>query len=169
MKVDALVADVCEYVQPWVSKSQVAALKSLEVAKQANGIFVDGVQTLFKSNLAVGKDLASKAQESFERARLDGLKAVISSPLSYVPEGREEVLSAYSESLSLLTSTGDKIAKVALKGYEGVSKTLIAGDGTSTKTAPRPRGPRKGTVRKAVVSRRKGKASAASAPPPVAE
>jgi len=124
MNFESLVADVRQKMQPYLYKGQEVAVVSMETAKAANVIVVDSVQTLFKSNVAVGKDLVSKAQESFEKARLDGLKAVMSAPMSYVPDSRDTVVGAYADSVMVLSKTGDKLAKVAIKGYEGVSKKL---------------------------------------------
>lgn len=124
MNVESIVADVKGRVEPLVAKGQEVVTLSFGTLKEANGLVSDSVQTLFKTQYSAGKDLISAAQASFEKAKTDGLKAVISSPITYLPEGREKLFGVYHESISMVTKTGEELAKLARKGYGDVSKTL---------------------------------------------
>lgn len=129
MGVETIVSDVKGAVEPFVAKGQDVVTVSFETIKQANTVVVEGVQELFKTNVDAGKDLFAAAQTSFEKARTDGLKAVASKPIEYIPDGREVVVAAYKDSFSIVTKTGEELFSVVKKGYEDVAAKLT---GSST-------------------------------------
>lgn len=124
MGVETIVNDVKGAVEPYVAKGQDVVTLSFEAFKQANTVVVEGVQELFKTNVDAGKDLFAAAQTSFEKARTDGLKAVASKPIEYIPDGRDVVVAAYKDSFSIVAKTGEELLGVVKKGYEDVTAKL---------------------------------------------
>lgn len=142
MGVETIVNDVKGAVEPYVAKGQDVVTVSLETFKQANTIVVDGVQELFKTNVDAGKDLFAAAQTSFEKAKTDGLKAVASKPIGYLPDGKDVVFAAYKDSFSIVTKTGEELFSVVKKGYEDVAaklsgSTTVSGEVKKVKSAAR--------------------------------
>jgi hypothetical protein len=124
MSVETIVNDVKGAVEPYVAKGQDVVTLSVETFKQANTVVVEGVQELFKTNVSAGKDLLAAAQTSFEKAKTDGLKAVAAKPIEYLPEGKDLVISAYKDSYSIVTKTGEELISVVRKGFEDVTAKL---------------------------------------------
>jgi len=131
MNFESLVKDVQKQVEPIVEQGQELLAQGQEVVlagfdtlKTANSIVVNGVQTLVKTHVEAGKDLIEAAQISFEKARTDGLKAVAADPISYLPEGKERVISAYNDTVTVVTKTGDKLAKTFKTGYVTISAKI---------------------------------------------
>jgi hypothetical protein len=124
MNVDTIVSDVKGRVEPIVTKGQEVLTVSFDTLKQANGIVVDGVQSLVKTQVEAGKDLFGAVQTSFEKAKTDGIKAVATSPVEYLPEGREVVVAAYNDSVAIVTKSSEELVKVVKQGYENVSAKL---------------------------------------------
>jgi 4-hydroxy-3-methylbut-2-enyl diphosphate reductase IspH len=118
MNVETIVNDVKDRVEPiieqgqeFLAHGQEVVLAGFETLKSANAIVVEGVQALAKTQFEAGKDLFAVAQTSFEKARTDGLKAVAADPIAYLPEGKERVLSAYNDSVAVVSKTGDDARK----------------------------------------------------------
>lgn len=124
MGVETIVNEVKGSVQPYVVKGQDVVTLSFETFKQANTVVVEGVQELFKTNVGAGKDLFAVAQTSFDKARADGLKAIVAKPVEYIPDGRDVVITAYKDTFSIVTKTGEELLSVVKKGYEDVAAKL---------------------------------------------
>lgn len=148
MGVESIVSDVKGAVEPYVAKGQDVVTLSFETFKHANTVVVEGVQGLFKTNVVAGKDLFAAAQTSLEKARIDGIKAVATKPIEYLPDGRELVIAAYKDSFSIVTKTGEELFGVVKKGYEGVAAKLNGGTTVSAEVKKVKTAARK-TVRKA--------------------
>lgn len=154
MNFETLVKDVQDRVEPIVeqgqellAQGQEVVLAGFETLKTANGIVVDSVQTLVKTHVEAGKDLFSAAQTSFEKAKTDGIKAVAADPIAYLPESKERVISAYNDTVTVFTKTGDKLVKTFKNGYETIT-AKINGEPVPVKKA-------RTTARKAAGSARK--------------
>jgi hypothetical protein len=154
MGVETIVNDVKGAVEPYVAKGQDVVTLSFETFKQANTVVVDGVQELFKTNVDAGKDLFAAAQTSFEKAKADGLKAVASKPIEYIPDGRDVVIAAYKDSFSIVTKTGEELFSVVKKGYEDVAAKLTGSTTVSAETKKVKSTVRK-TAKKAATSAKK--------------
>lgn len=124
MNVETIVNDVKGKVEPIVAKGQDAVQAGFETLKTANGIVVEGVQTLVKTNVDAGKDLFAAAQTSFEKAKADGIKTVAANPVAYLPEGKDRVIAAYNDSVSLVTKTGDELVKTLKAGYDSINAAI---------------------------------------------
>lgn len=142
MDVETIMNDVKGAVEPYMAKSQDVVTLSVQTLKQANTIVVYGVQELLKTNVGAGKDLLSAAQTSFVKAKTDGIKAVASKPVEYLPAGKDVVFAAYYDSFSIMTKTGEELIGVVRKGYEDVAAKLtgpaaVSGDVGKPKAAVR--------------------------------
>ncbi|MGH8456762.1 MAG: phasin family protein [Stenotrophobium sp.] len=160
MNVETIVNDVKGRVEPIVAqgkevvaKGQEVVLAGFETLKTANGIVVEGVQTLVKTNVEAGKDLFAAAQTSFEKAKADGLKTVAANPVAYLPEGKDRVISAYNDTVELVTKTGDELVKTFKQGFETIN-AKITGEAVVVAKA-------KATVKKAATKAKKAVKAAA--------
>lgn len=156
MNFETLVKDVQKQVEPIVEQGQEllaqgqdVVLAGFETLKTANSIVLDGVQTLVKTQFEAGKDLFEAAQTSFEQALADGIKAVAADPISYLPEGKERVISAYNDSLTVVTKTSDKLAKTFKSGYVTISAKISGEPLPAKRKAPARKTAARKTVRKA--------------------
>ena len=124
MNVESIVSDVKGKVEPIVAKGQEAVQVGFETLKTANGIVVEGVQTLVKTNVEAGKDLFAAAQTSFEKAKADGIKTVAANPVAYLPEGKDRVISAYNDTVTLVSKTSDELVKTLKQGFDGINAAI---------------------------------------------
>lgn len=137
MGVETIVSDVRGAVEPYVAKGQDVVTLSVDSIKQANTIVVDGVQELYKTNLTAGKDLFSAAQSSFEKVKADGVQAVATKPIAYLPEGKDVVVAAYKDSYTIVTKAGEELVSVVRKSFDDVTAKLNAKSAPKKKTAAR--------------------------------
>lgn len=158
MNVETIVSDVKGAVEPYVAKGQDVVTLSFETIKQANIIVIDGVTDLVKTNVDAGKDLFAAVQSSFEKARTDGVKAVATKPIEYLPVGKDVVIAAYKDSLTIVTKTGEELVSVVKKGYEDVSakllgSTTVSGEVTKAKATVRKTAKKASSAAKKAVAR----------------
>lgn len=124
MTFDKTVTEVKNKLETVGGQAQNVAKVSLKTLKAANEIVIDGVQTLVATQTGAAKELFTTSKKSFDKAVAAGLVAVAKSPVEYLPDGRETIVTAFNESVQVVTKTGEKLVKVAKAGYEGVSKTI---------------------------------------------
>ncbi len=124
MSVETIVNDVKARADVVVSRGQEVVEVSLETLKAVNAIVVEGVQNLVETNVAVGKELVGLVQGSLEKAKVDGIKAVAANPVAYLPEGKDSVVSAYTDSLAVVTKAGDQLAKTFKQGFDTISAKI---------------------------------------------
>jgi len=124
MSVEAIVNDVKSRADIVVTRSHAAFEVGVDTLMAANTIVVDGVQELVHTNVGAGKELATLVQASVTKAKADGIKAVAANPVAYLPEGKTTVVTAYSESLKVVTKTGDELAKTLKSGVESITAKL---------------------------------------------
>ena len=75
-----------------------------------------------------------------------GIRVLVATkPVEYLPDGKDVVFAAYSDSVAVFTKTGEELVKVARKGYTDISAALA---GTTTVSAGVKKA--KSTVRKTV-------------------
>lgn len=127
MNFETVVNDVKGRLETVGAQAQDVAQISLETLKQANQIVVEGVQAVIKTNADTAKVLFDTTKTSFDKAIADGLKAVAAAPVSYLPAGREPIVSAFNDTVSTVTKTGEELVKVIKSGYETVA-AKIAGE-----------------------------------------
>ena len=153
MNVETIVNDVKGKVEPIMAKGQDVVQAGFETLKSANDIVVEGVQTLVKTNVEAGKDLFAAAQTSFEKAKADGFKTVAANPVAYLPESKERVISAYNDTVTVVTQAGDELVKTFKQGFESIN-AAITGEAVIVKKA-------KTTVKKVAAKAKKTARAAA--------
>ncbi len=124
MNVENLVNDVKARADVVVARGQEVVEVSVETLKAGTAIVVEGVQELVETNVTVGKELIELAQASFEKAKTDGIKAVAANPIAYLPEGKDQVVSAYTDSLSVVTKASGDLAKTFKQGFGSISAKI---------------------------------------------
>lgn len=138
MNLQSVVDEMKGRVESLSSQSQKAAKLSIDTFKQANEIVVDSVQSLIKGQSDAAKDLLASAKSGFEKARVDGVKAVISAPTSYLPP-REKLADALTESRKLVVKTSDDLVKLMKDGYASFNSDVDAAAAEVKKTVRKAR------------------------------
>ncbi|MDB5971915.1 MAG: hypothetical protein JWQ90_4365 [Hydrocarboniphaga sp.] len=151
MTVQTIVSDVKGRVEPLVAIGQEVVTLSVDALLKANDVVVDGVQTVVKTQIEAGKDLLATFQSSFEKAKSAGFKAVAAAPIDYLPDGRERVVSAYNDTLTVVTKTSGEVVKIVKKGYATVSAKLSGA--AVAKKAPAKKTARKAPAKKAATKK----------------
>lgn len=160
MNFETVVSDVKGRFEVVGNQAQGVAKLGVDTLKAGTDVVVTGVQGLVKTNGAVAKDLLENGKISFEKAKTDGFVAVASNPVEYVPAGRDQVVSAFSDSVSQVAKTGEELVKI-LKG--GVNKITVSLNGKpATKKAPAKKAPAKRTAAKKATKKTTAKKQAAA-------
>jgi Phasin protein len=124
MNIEKAVKEVQGRIELVGERSQDVAKVSIKTLKAANEIVVEGVQGVVAVQTAAAKDLYTAGKQSFEKAVSAGLVAVAKSPVEFLPEGRETIVGAFNETVDTVTKTGEKLAKVAKSGYQGIAASI---------------------------------------------
>lgn len=120
MNLQTVVDDVKGRVDGLSNQSQKVAKVSINTLKQANAVVSNNVRSLFKGNTDVAKDLYASAKSGFEKARADGVKAVVAAPISYLPP-RDKVLDAFKDNRSIVVKTSDDLVKLVKEGIASIN------------------------------------------------
>lgn len=156
MNVETLVNDVKTRADVVVTRGQDVVEAGVDAIKAANAIVVDGVQELVQTNVAAGKELVSLAQASFEKARADGVKAVATNPIAYIPEGKDTVVAAFNDSVATVTKTGDQLAKTLTTSFETITAKI---NGETLKPAKAAKAAKKAVRKVATKAKKAAKAA----------
>ncbi len=148
MNLQTVVDDVKGRVEGLTNQSQKVVKVSLNTLKQANEVVTDNVRSLFKGNTDVAKDLFSSAKAGFDKARADGVKAVVAAPISYLPP-RDKVLDAFKDSRSIVVKTSDDLVKLVKEGISAINGDIEEVATEVKKTASKARATASKTVKKA--------------------
>lgn len=124
MTFDKTVTEVKNRLETVGEQAQDVAKVSLKTLKAANEIVLTGVQTLVATQAGAAKELFTTGKQSFDKAVAAGLVAVVKSPVAYIPDGRDTIVTAFTETVQTVSKTGEKLVKVVKAGYEGVSATI---------------------------------------------
>ena len=124
MNIEKAVKEVQGRIELVGERSQDVAKVSIKTLKAANEIVVEGVQGVVAVQTAAAKDLYTAGKQSFDKAVAAGLVAVAKSPVEFLPEGRETIVGAFNETVETVTKTGEKLAKVAKSGYQGIAASI---------------------------------------------
>lgn len=165
MNIESVVNDVKTRVEDVSNRAQGVAELSVDTVKKANKIVVPTVQNIVEKQTDAARELFESGKSSVSRVRNDGLKAVASNPIEYLPQGRSVFVDAFSSSVELTTKAGDELAKVLRKAYED-ALARINGKKPKTaakKAARKASGAARKTARKASTSARKAASKATSA------
>jgi hypothetical protein len=123
MSLQNIVEDVKVRVGTFTTQGQKVAKISLHTLKHANGIVADTLQTLVKTETTAAKDLISSARSGIDKAKADGLKAVATAPIGYLPP-REKFVTALNRTASLLGESGGELYATFKIGFASIQGEL---------------------------------------------
>lgn len=139
MNLETVMSDVKSKFTVVQSTAQDLAGVSVDTFKQASGAVVGGVQVLVKTHSETANELFAAGKASFEKAKADGISAVVSNPMSYLPEGRERLTLVFNDTLTTFTKTGEDLAKILKSGYGTASAKIVGETSSKPKKAAAPR------------------------------
>lgn len=151
MNLQNVVEEVKGRVEDLSSQGQKAAKLSINTLKQANEIVVDSVQSLLKGHTDAARDLLASAKSGFDKARADGVKAVVSAPTSYLPP-RAKLIDILNDSRSIFVKTSDDLLKLVKDGYASFNSDVDTAAATVKKSASKARASASKAAGKAVKS-----------------
>lgn len=135
MKIQEIVSDVRSRVGTAGKHYQDAFKAYFDAQRKAVGVVTKNGQTLANTEIGAAKNIFAAAKSSFDKARTDGVRKVANNPQAYVPNGRDQIVSAYKDTIDLLVQTGNELTSVVTSGYKSVLGKL-SGE-TKKKTATR--------------------------------
>lgn len=124
MNFEKAVNEVKGRIETVGEQAQDVAKVSFETLKAANDVVISGVQGLVETHTEAAKDLYTAGKQSFDKAVAAGLLAVVTNPIEYLPEGRETIVDAFNDTVTVFTKTGEKLVKVVKSGYEDVAASF---------------------------------------------
>ncbi|WP_353180178.1 hypothetical protein [Salinisphaera sp. T5B8] len=122
MKIQEIVSDVRNRVGTVGRNYQDAFKAYFDAQRKAVGVVTKNGQTLANTEIGAAKNIFAAARSSFDKARTDGVRKVANNPQAYVPNGRDQIVSAYKDTIDLLVQTTNELTSVVTSGY----KTVIA-------------------------------------------
>ena len=141
MKIQEIVSDVRSRVGTAGKQYQDAFKAYFDTQRKVVGVVTKNGQTLANTEVGAAKNLFAAAKSSFDKARTDGVRKVAKNPQAYVPNGRDQIVSAYKDTIDLLVQTGNELGNVVTSGYKSVLGKL-SGE-TKKKTTKRKAAPAK--------------------------
>ena len=123
MDVQSLITEVTGRAEKFAAQGQEVATIGFETLKTANGIVVETVQTLAKTNGDAAVALFGEAKISFEKASKAGVQAVIADPVAYLP-ATSPAVEAFNASLKTLGATRGELVKTFEGGYSEIVASL---------------------------------------------
>lgn len=133
MNLQSVVEDVKGRVETISTTGQKVAEISIDSLKQAGDIVVETFQTLVTDNTTAAKDLYSAALSGFEKAKTDGLKAVATAPISYLPQ-TELLVAPFTNTVTVVSKSGDELYQVAKTSFSTIQAQLAGKPVTVAKT-----------------------------------
>lgn len=112
MNLQTVVEDVKGRVELLSTHGQKVAEISIGSLKQAGEIVAGTFQTLVSDNTSAAKEIYSAALTGFEKAKADGLKAIATKPVSYLPT-TDLVVGPFQNTVTVVSKSGDKLYRVA--------------------------------------------------------
>ncbi|WP_353249672.1 hypothetical protein [Salinisphaera sp. T31B1] len=134
MNIQNIVADVRSRVETAGRNYQDAFKAYVDAQRKAVGVVTKNGQTLANTEIGAAKNVFAAARASFDKARADGVRKVARSPQAYVPNGRDQIVSAYKDTIDLLVRTGNELTDVVSSGYKSVLGKLGSTPASTTRT-----------------------------------
>lgn len=125
MRIQEIVSDVRSRVETVGKQYQGVFKTCIETQRKAIGVMTRNGQTLANTEIGAAKNVFAAARASFDKARTDGVRKVANDPQAYVPNGRDQIVSAYKDTIDLLVRTGNELTDVLTSGYKSVLDTLV--------------------------------------------
>jgi len=123
MDVQSLITEVTGRAEKIAAQGQEVATIGFDTLKTANGIVVETVQTLAKTNGDAAVALFGEAKTSFEKASKAGVQAVIADPVAYLP-ATSPAVEAFNASLKTLGATRVELVKTFEGGYSSIKASI---------------------------------------------
>ncbi|MDE2148616.1 MAG: hypothetical protein KGJ55_02035 [Gammaproteobacteria bacterium] len=123
MSIGTVVNDVKGRVEGLACQSQKALKYSIDSFRHSGEIVRDGLQSLIEGHTSAAKEIFTSAKSGFEKARTDGLKAVVSSPVDYLPP-RDSFVGLFTDTATVFSKTGDQLLQTAKHGFANVKAEL---------------------------------------------
>lgn len=120
MNIQNIVSDVRSRVESAGRNYQDAFKAYVDAQRKAVGVVTKNGQTLANTEIGAAKNVFAAARASFDKARADGVRKVARNPHTYVPNGRDQIVSAYKDTIDLLVRTGTELTDVVSNGYKSV-------------------------------------------------
>jgi hypothetical protein len=157
MNIESVVNDVKTRFEDVSNRAQGVAELSVDTVKKANKIVAPTIQSIFEKQTDAARELFEGGKASVSRVRNDGLKAVASNPVEYLPQGRSIFVDAFSSSLELTNKAGNELAEVLRKAYEDALARINGKEAKAAakKTARKASGAARKTARKSSTAARK--------------
>ncbi len=168
MKIQEFVSDVKGRVQGAGKQYQGAFVAYMDAQKKALSVVARNGQTLAGTEIGAAKNVFAAARASFDKARRDGVRKVAAEPQAYVPNGRDQIISAYKDTIDLLVKTGNELTDVVFKGYESVRGKLNGKPARKTTSAKKPAAKRASTGTSTGAGKKSSTSTAASSAKPAA-
>ncbi|WP_353156712.1 hypothetical protein [Salinisphaera shabanensis] len=138
MKIQEIVSDVRNRVGTAGRNYQDAFKAYFDAQRKAVGVVTKNGQTLANTEIGAAKNIFAAAKSSFDKARTDGVRKIANNPQAYVPNGRDQIVSAYKDTIDLLVQTTNELSNVVTSGYKSVIGKL-SGDTSKKASATRKR------------------------------
>lgn len=148
MAIQDIIKDVRTRVETASKPYQDAFFATIEVNKKAFDVVNKNVRSLANTEVGAAKNLFAAAQASFDKARKDGVREVANKPANYLPEGRDQLVAAYKQTIDLLVKTGNELTDVVSKGYKTVVGKLNGKKPAAKKAAPKKAPAKKAAAKK---------------------
>lgn len=162
MKIQEIVSDVRTRVGTAGKQYQNAFMAYVDAQRKAVGVVTKNGQTLANTEIGAAKNIFAAAKSSFDKARTDGVRKIANNPQAYVPNGRDQIVSAYKDTIDLLVKTGNELTNVVSNGYKSVLGKL-SGETPKKTTKSKTTAKAKSTTAKKASSTASAKASAGKA------
>lgn len=165
MKIQEIVSDVRTRVGTAGKQYQNAFMAYVDAQRKAVGVVTKNGQTLANTEIGAAKNIFAAAKSSFDKARTDGVRKIANNPQAYVPNGRDQIVSAYKDTIDLLVKTGNELTNVVSNGYKSVLGKL-SGETPKKTTKRKTTAKAKSTTAKKASSTAGAKASTAKTAKP---
>jgi len=156
MDVQSLITEVTGRAEKIAAQGQEVATIGFDTLKTANGIVIETVQVLAKTNGDAAVALFGEAKTSFEKATKAGVQAVIADPVAYLP-ATSPAVEAFNASVKTLVETRGELVKTFEGGYSSI-KASIGGKPTLTAAKKTVKAATKTTVKTVKAAAKKAKA-----------
>lgn len=120
MKIQTIVSDMRSRVETAGKQYQGVLKAYVSAQREALTVVTRNGQTLANTEIGAAKNVFAAARASFDKARKDGVRKVASNPQAYVPNGRDQIVSAYKDAINLLLKAGNELTGVVSNGYKSV-------------------------------------------------
>lgn len=126
MKIQEIVSDYRGRAETAGKQSQNVWAAYLGTQKKALDVVAKNGQSLAGTEIGAAKNLSAAARASFDQARKDGLRKVAGEPAAYVPNGRDQIVANYKDTIDLLVKTGSELSRIVSDGYKAIADANIA-------------------------------------------